>query len=292
MNHTNIEWVRNPDGSQGYTWSPVTGCLNSCSYCYARKLANTRLREVYLANDNVAPDTKDHEGYSVPYSLDYRLKDPFYPRFWPEKLKIPGLPKEDEWMFVKPENMAKHAGVFCCSMSDLFGIGVPEDWTQRVLDIIRQDWRDRFYLLTKQPQNLSKFSPFPDNAWVGVSATDTEMLMQACSSLEEIRAKVKYLSIEPLLDWSFNWNQSYLANAFKRGHIGLIIIGAQTKPTVMPRIEWVKEIVDAADKAGCKVFLKDSLKPLVSEEFHGQTVIESHQLWAFKYFKLRQEMSA
>ncbi|KKK71886.1 hypothetical protein LCGC14_2909470, partial [marine sediment metagenome] len=41
--------------------------------------------------------------------------------------------------------------------------------------------------------------------------------------------------------------------------IDWVIIGAQTKPTVMPKLEWVKEIVDAADRAGIPVFLKDSL---------------------------------
>ncbi|KKK91159.1 hypothetical protein LCGC14_2715740, partial [marine sediment metagenome] len=54
MNKTKIEWVKNPDGTQGYTWNPITGCLNGCDYCYARRLANTRLKERYLANPKVA----------------------------------------------------------------------------------------------------------------------------------------------------------------------------------------------------------------------------------------------
>ena len=35
MNKTKIEWVKNPDGTQGYTFNPITGCLNNCDYCYA-----------------------------------------------------------------------------------------------------------------------------------------------------------------------------------------------------------------------------------------------------------------
>jgi len=31
MNLTKIEWTR-------YTWNPVTGCLNGCWYCYAKKI--------------------------------------------------------------------------------------------------------------------------------------------------------------------------------------------------------------------------------------------------------------
>ena len=32
MNKTKIDWC-------DYTWNPITGCLNGCSYCYARKIA-------------------------------------------------------------------------------------------------------------------------------------------------------------------------------------------------------------------------------------------------------------
>ena len=50
MNRTKIEWCKNPNGTQGYTWNPITGCLNGCSYCYARKLADGRLKSRMLAN--------------------------------------------------------------------------------------------------------------------------------------------------------------------------------------------------------------------------------------------------
>ncbi len=36
------------------------------------------------------------------------------------------------------------------------------------------------------------------------------------------------------------------------------------KWTAQPKIEWVQEIVEAADKAEIPVFLKDNLKPLLS----------------------------
>ncbi len=53
-----------------------------------------------------------------------------------------------------------------------------------------------------------------------------------------------------------------MPNKLEEAGISWVIIGAQTKPTVYPKIEWVREIVEAADKAGVKVFLKDNLKPL------------------------------
>jgi len=36
---TKIEWVKNPDGTQGYSWNPIKGlCPIGCWYCYARKI--------------------------------------------------------------------------------------------------------------------------------------------------------------------------------------------------------------------------------------------------------------
>jgi len=39
VQHTKIEWVRNEDGSPGYSWNPIKGlCPMACFYCYARSI--------------------------------------------------------------------------------------------------------------------------------------------------------------------------------------------------------------------------------------------------------------
>ena len=254
MNKTQIEWALNPDGSPGYTWNPITGCLNGCDYCYARKLANTRLRGRYLANENIAVPDDVMEKYRVEELLINAEYDPFYPRFWEDRFKIM---KKRYWRLIsgrmKPQ---KKLGIFTCDMSDLFGIGIPEEWTRRVLDAIRVNAFDRFYLLTKQPQNLIKFSPFPDNAWPGVTTTDVKMFITAINWLDEIEAKVKYISFEPLLG-----RIPINGEALRIAGIKWVIIGAQTKPTVYPKNAWVREIEDACDKAGIPVFEKNNLYP-------------------------------
>ena len=241
MQHTSIEWVRNPDGSPGWTFNPITGCLNNCSYCYARKLANTRLKDRYLANGNIALV----KGIPATTAIDGFMSNPFYPRFWEDKL--------DELNPFK--HMIRHQvprGIFVCDMSDLFGIGIPEEWTRRVLKLCKGATQHRFYLLTKQPQNLIKFSPFPDNCWVGVSATDGGMYQKAMLWLAQVEAKVKYISFEPLLG---------RIEFYDKPIVGLnwVIIGAQTKPYRPPAIEDVKEIVEACDAAGIPVFIKEPM---------------------------------
>jgi len=292
MNKTKIEWAQNPDGSPGYTWNPITGCLNHTSVvytdtysgikqggsiglckgggfpCYAYRLANGRLKQRYLANGLVAYDYEGGEEGS-----DTKLKaafaDPFYPRFWEEKLYHPwgGKPK----------------GIFVCDMSDLFGIGIPEEWTKKVLDLAKLHTENRYYLLTKQPQNLIKFSPFSENCWVGVTATNDDMLHKSLIWLQAIEAKVKFISFEPLL--------TEINVDFYAGEVQWLIIGAQTKPTKFPEISWVREIVEAANKAGVKIFLKNNLRPLlIPEDCRKPNYLTEDIFWASEKAQLRQEM--
>jgi len=268
-------WVRNPDGTMGYTWNPITGCLNGCEYCYARRLANGRLRSRYLANSLVAfADGIRGEEHKA-------RNDPFYPRFWPEKLSQPlATMRATKNGYVYYAGKAK--GIFVCDMSDLFGIGIPEQWQAQIFQVFADCPDHRFYLLTKQPQNLIKFSPFPDNCRVGVTATDCEFFANAIFYLNRIKATVKYVSFEPLLG---RLGISNLEYAFTKAGISWVIIGAQTKPYKPPKIEWVQEIVGACDKVGIPVFLKDNLYPLITGTPLGQCT----GLWA-EGFKLRQEM--
>ena len=246
-------WVRNPDGTLGWTWNPITGCLNGCEYCYARKLANTRLKERYLANNNLAPLIG--EGI-VPYHTTRMLDaiDPFYPRFWEDRLFQPFNDKH-----------ISQKGIFVCDMSDLFGIGIPEKWTKAVMDVMEDCPTDRFYLLTKQYQNLPQWSPFPDNCWVGVTVTNWIMLPDALYNLSKIEAQIKYISFEPLLEFV----PIDGLNLVKHG-INWVIIGAQTKPYKPPKWEWVSEIIDACVDAGIPYFLKNNLEPIVPKVFGGE----------------------
>lgn len=252
MNKTKIEWVKNPDGSQGYTWNPITGCLNHdkglCKGggfpCYAYKLANGRLRSRYLSDKNIAP---------VPTPITMQevaehLKDPFYPRFWPERLL---------GSFCHDVIVGQEKGIFVCNMGELFGDWIPAEWQNRIFEVIRAFPEHRFYLLTKQPQNLAQWSPLPENAWVGVTATGYDAFNKALDYLKPIEAKVKFISVEPLLEAI----PFYMERLVYCG-INWLIIGSQTKPTVMPKIEWVQEIVEACDKAGIPVFLKNNLEKL------------------------------
>jgi len=263
---TLIEWVKNPDGTQGETLNSKTGCLNHTPEglclggmfpCYAYKLANGRLRTRYLAN-SILPshDEPNHEAHHL---------DPFYPRFWPERLE-------------QIRKRKKPTGYFLDDMSDWMGSYWPEEWTEAELQVMRDCPQHRFYTLTKQPQNLIKFSPYPPNCWVGVTATNPDLYLEARKYLRQIEATIKYISFEPLLAYT-----AVSAMGLNQATINWVIIGAQTKPYKPPEIEWVEEIVLAARKAGIAIFQKDNLKPLFKT--HGAP----YDFWYGVNGELRQE---
>ena len=236
MNKTKIEWVKNPDGSQGYTINPVKGlCPVACPYCYARRM---------------------------------------YQRFkWDPTIRY------DPRAWLGVGSLRKPSRIFVGSTMELFHDSLSKQYLKWIFEVPLEFPQHTFIFLTKQPQNLLRWSPFPDNCYVGVTATDYWKYVDACNYLSRIEASVKFLSLEPLLSW--DKEPSYF---FESGGVSWLIIGAQTKPTVLPRIEWVQEIVQAADKAGIRVFLKDNLKPVLNYPFTNP--------WAYapNHWDIRQEM--
>ncbi|NIV31244.1 MAG: DUF5131 family protein [Anaerolineae bacterium] len=105
MNRTKIGWT-------DYSWSPVTGCLHSCPYCYARRIARR-------------------------FGCDDKARR-FEPKFHPHRLREPALLK-------------KPARIFVCSMADLMGDWVPYEWIYRVRDVMWACPHHTFQLLTKNP---------------------------------------------------------------------------------------------------------------------------------------------
>lgn len=207
-----------------------------------------------------------------PMGCSYCYARRMYKRFkWEEKVRW----YPPAWDLV--DTLKKPSRVFVGSTFELFHESLPYNWMEYNLLTIKKYPQHTFIFLTKQPQNLPQFSPFPDNAWLGVTATDTYMAVKGLQYLDKIQAKVKFISFEPLLSQT-------CMTASSLASIGWVIIGQQTPVSAktQPKIEWIKEIVDTADKAGVKVFLKDNLNSVFRPEY------EVAYPWAYKWGKLRQ----
>lgn len=118
-----------------------------------------------------------------------------------------------------------------------------------------------FVFLTKNPRGLLPWSVFPDNTFVGVTACNQRMFDKALIYLSDVEAKHKWLSFEPLL-------KEIIVKPIDLEGISWVIVGAQTpySTKTTPKLEWVKDIVDAADKVRVPVFLKKNLRPLFHEQ--------------------------
>lgn len=207
-----------------WSWNPVTGCLHGCDYCYAREIATS-------------------ERYAAAYPVG------FTPLYHPERLPAPEN--------TKPGTGAK-GRVFVCSMADLYGRWVPDEWIESVHKVERDNPQWEYLHLTKFPDRYPGLD-LPATAWIGTSVDEQSRVRIAERAFEKIEnVKVKWLSLEPLLEpleftdlSMFDW----------------VVIGAQTAtrqpghvvPAFAPRGEWVGRLVDQAREAGCKVHCKPNL---------------------------------
>src|SRR4051812_9638937 len=139
---TGIEWT-------DATWNPMTGCTKvsaGCDHCYAEVVAQTKTREAYLRRLPV----KD--------TLDNR-RNPFAPRFWPERLEQPLRWKEPRRIFVN-------------SMSDVFHAHFSVGMIQQIFEVMNQASHHQFQVLTKRPERASRLAAkfkWTPNIWIGTS---------------------------------------------------------------------------------------------------------------------------
>jgi len=138
-------------------------------------------------------------------------------------------------------------------MADLFGSWVPQEWIDRVLDTVRKAKQWNFLFLTKNPKRLVEHD-WPKNAWVGTTVDTQERVRAAHEAFSQLKAKVKFLSCEPLLGplefislAMFDW----------------VIIGGRSKnsnePASQPEWKWVSSLTRQAEDDGCKVYWKPNL---------------------------------
>lgn len=141
--------------------------------------------------------------------------------------------------------------IFVCSTGDLFGEWVPDEWINRVLAEVKSRPDVIFQFLTKNPRRYNYFQ-FPDNCWLGMTVTaDIPWSDMRKITGFFMHTGVKFISYEPLIRKA----------EFIKG-VDWIIIGAMTgkdEKAYPPKPEWIKHLIDSADKNNVPVFMKDNL---------------------------------
>ena len=191
---------------------------------------------------------KTPDGYEYCYAAGEKG---LYKRFkWNPEIRFQRLKMT---MPVKPSRF------FVGSTMELFGDWIKPEWLSEILGIVKFHSQHTFIFLTKKPDNLQKWSPFPTNAWVGVSATDNKSLDVALHYLFDITATVKFISLEPLMGAIDSWA---VGLPCEWNRIGWLIVGAQTQPLKLPRPLWVETAIKYANDYCIPVFLKNNLQRL------------------------------
>ena len=140
--------------------------------------------------------------------------------------------------------------VFVNSMSDLFHEDVPTSFIKNVFEVMNMAHRHTFQVLTKRPEHVAAINSlisWTPNIWLGISI-ESKRWQHRLQSLKDTDAKIKFLSLEPLL--------APLTNIPLDG-IDWVIVGGESGPGARPmHPDWVREIRDNCLRSNVAFFFK------------------------------------
>ncbi len=210
MKYSKIEWTE-------ATWNPSIGCDKisaGCKNCYAEVMAK-RLQAM------------KSPGY----------EDAFKFKMIPDRLEAPLKVKKPTKFFVN-------------SMSDLFHEEMSVEFLDKVFDTIRRTPQHTYQILTKREKVLEKYfqnRTVPNNVWLGVTV-EIKSKKNRIDALRNIDAKIRFLSIEPLLE---SIGKIDLTN------IHWVIVGGESGHKARPmKSEWAIDIQRQCDEQGVSFFFK------------------------------------
>lgn len=208
--NSSIEWTE-------ATWNPVTGCTKispGCKFCYAERMA-MRLKAMRQP----------------------RYRDGFKVTLQDDLVELPLRWREPRMIFVN-------------SMSDMFHRDIPVEFIQRCFETMRIAKQHTFQILTKRPERVVELAsdlPWPSNIWMGTSVESVDYT-DRIHELQKVPAKVRFLSVEPLL--------GPIPQLPVRG-IGWVIVGGESGPGARAmEVDWVRQIRDRCIRYSVPFFFK------------------------------------
>ena len=210
MKRSKIEWTEQ-------TWNPSVGCDKvsaGCQNCYAETMAR-RLK---------AMGTKGYENGFEFTAMPERLEQPF--------------------------NVKRPTKFFVNSMSDLFHENMPFAYLDAIFDVIERTPRHTYQILTKREERMAEYFEdkiLPKNVWLGVTVENSKT-KHRIDYLRNIKASIRFVSIEPLLD---NVGELNLEN------IHWVIVGGESGVSARPmKTEWALNIQKQCEKQEVAFFFK------------------------------------
>jgi len=282
--NTKIQWC-------DHTFNPWIGCAkvsSGCANCYAENLMATRYGRVKWGKGQPRSRTSA-ANWKLPLKWNARpwicsscgwsdtdaLKEGRWHR-------CPNCP-DDRQHFHK-------ARVFCASLADWLDDEVPIEWLTDLLFLIYKTPNLDWLLLSKRPENflprvteaqtkrsgiiekakgyseLAMFAAWlefwrtgaevPGNVWIGTSVEDQQRADERIPHLLKIPARVRFLSVEPMLEPISLTGFDHLIS-WERATIRWVIFGGESGKCARPcHLEWISEGVRQCRAAGIAPFVK------------------------------------
>jgi protein gp37 len=227
---SNIEWTE-------ATWNPVVGCTKvsaGCKNCYAERMAK-RLAAMARGSEQLGMNAGRTANYLNVIDQHGR---------WNNEVFL------DDSALLDPPTWRLPRVVFVNSMSDLFHDKVPTSFIRRIFDVMNECSQHTFQVLTKRPERAAAIGrelPWAHNIWMGTSVED-QSVINRISLLRQVPAKVRFLSVEPLLGpipklplTGMHW----------------VIVGGESGPGARAmKEEWVTQIRDRCLASSVPFFFK------------------------------------
>lgn len=151
----------------------------------------------------------------------------------------------------EPLQRKKKTVYFVNSMSDVFHEDVPFEYIDQIFESIAKTPQHTYQILTKRADRMAQYfinRPVPDNAWLGVSVEDREYGVPRIALLRQVSAKIRFLSVEPLLEDLGDLDLT---------DIHWVIVGGESGAKARPmQKEWVEDIRIQCEEANVAFFFK------------------------------------
>lgn len=271
---TNIEWAT----STGNPWIGCTKVSPGCKNCYAATLDHNRFSRTMGGGTKDKPVS--HWGKGAPR---FRTKT-----FWKDAIKwnrIASIPHCTDTF--GGTTLPPRPRIFP-SLCDWLDDEVPIEWLVDFLKLIHDTPNLDWLLLTKRPENfLRRLSDAhnvmdakdagsawfiadwawikqrpPANVWTGTSVEDQQRADERIPELLKIPAKVRFLSVEPLLgpvELDPNWLGAggRTGDNYQQPQVHWVIVGGESGPGARAcTVEWIRSIVQQCAAAGVPCFVK------------------------------------
>ena len=155
----------------------------------------------------------------------------------------------------EPIAIAKPQMIFVNSMSDVFHVKTPDDYLERMAWVMRAANWHIYQVLTKRAPRMKKMllgklqeAAQVEHIWWGVSVGDKKHGLPRIDLLRESKARVKWLSVEPLLE---DFGEVDFAG------IDWVVVGGESGPEARPmKTEWVESLQAQCKAAQVPFFFK------------------------------------